>query len=70
VTSRLSLKRNDSLSRYTIFGTIKHCWCCVSHFSTNTQAIGILLHVALVRLAADDTAVVTNMDANVAEDDL
>jgi hypothetical protein len=43
---------------------------CVSHFLTNTQAIGILLHVALVRLAADDTAVVTNMDANVAEDDL
>jgi len=49
---------------------MKH-WCAASsHFSTNTQAIGILWHQSLIRLAADDTAVVTHMDANVAEDHL
>src|SRR4051794_30868959 len=32
---------------------------CVSHFLTNAQAIEILLHGLLIRLAADDTAVVT-----------
>jgi single-strand DNA-binding protein len=59
VTSLLSLKRNHSLSTIHDFRRKKTLMRCVSHFSTNTQAIEILFQAPLIKLAADDTAVVT-----------
>jgi single-strand DNA-binding protein len=67
VTSRLSLKERFALTIHD-FRRNKTLVRRVLHFLTNTQAIRILLHEPPIRLAADDKAVVTNMDANVTEE--